>query len=64
MLSFKLFRKKNAAAKSNDPSRKLQNLGARDILAFIIATYQLFLPLVIALIIAVAIGAVIFIFLF
>jgi hypothetical protein len=64
MPSFKLFRKKHAAVKSNDPSQKLQNLGARDILAFIIATYQLFLPLVIALIIAIAIGAVIFIFLF
>ena len=64
MLSFKLLRKKNAAAKSNDPSQKLQNLGVRDILAFIIATYQLFLPLVIALIIAMAIGAVVFIFLF
>jgi hypothetical protein len=63
-LSFKLFRKKHAAAKPNDPSQKLQNVGIRDILAFIIATYQLFLPLVVALIIAIAIGAVIFIFLF
>jgi hypothetical protein len=63
-LSFKLFRKKNAAAKSNDPSRKLQNLGARDILAFIIASYQLIFPLVIALIIAIALGAVVFILLF
>jgi len=64
MGSFKLFRKKHDVAKSNGSSHKAQNLGARDILAFIIATYQLFLPLVIALIIAVAIGAVIFIVLF
>lgn len=64
MRSFKLLRKKNTVAKSNGPSQKLQNLGARDILAFIIATYQLFLPLVAALIIAIAIGAVIFVFLF
>ena len=39
-------------------------MGARDILAFIIATYQLFLPLVVALIIAITIGAAVFIFLF
>jgi len=64
MPSFKLFRKKHAAVKPNDPSQKLQSLGARDILAFIIATYQLFLPLVAALIIAMALGAVIFVFLF
>jgi hypothetical protein len=59
-----LLRKKHAVAKSNDSSHRAQNMGARDILAFIIATYQLFLPLVAALIIAIAIGAVIFIFLF
>jgi hypothetical protein len=64
MLSFNLFRKKHDAAKPDHPSQKLQNPGARDILAFIIATYQLFLPLVVALVIALAIGAVVFIFLF
>lgn len=64
MLSFKLFRKKTVATKSTDPSQKLPKLGAKDIIAFIIATYQLFLPLVVALIIATIIGAVVFIFLF
>ena len=64
MLSFKLFRKKHDAAKPTDSTHRAQNLGARDIIAFILATYQLFLPLVIALVIAIAIGAVIFIFLF
>ena len=63
-MSFKLFRKKHDVPKSNDSSHKVQKLGARDILAFIIATYQLFLPLVVALIIAIALGAVVFIFLF
>lgn len=64
MLSVKLFRKKRAAVKPNDRPHKAQNMGARDILAFIIAIYQLFLPLVVALIIAIAIAAVIFVFLF
>jgi len=64
MPSLKLFRKKNTAAKPDDCPQKLQNFGVRDIFAFIIATYQLFLPLVAALIIAMALGAVIFVFLF
>jgi hypothetical protein len=64
MLSFKLFRKKAAGTKSNNSSQKMPNLGAKDMLAFIIATYQLFLPLVVALIVAITIGAVVFIFLF
>jgi hypothetical protein len=63
-LSFKLFRRKHTPAKPNDPSQQMQNMGIRDILAFIIATYQLFVPLVIALVIAIAIAAVIFVFLF
>ena len=64
MPSLKLFRKKHDFSKPNDRPYKAQNVGIRDILAFIIATYQLFFPLVIALIIAIAIGAVIFIILF
>ena len=64
MLSFKPFRKKLDAAKPTHSSPNAQNMGIRDILAIIIATYQLFLPLVIALIIAIALGSVIFVFLF
>jgi hypothetical protein len=64
MPSFRLFRKKHDFSKSDDRPYKAQNAGIRDILAFIIATYQLFIPLVIALIIAMALGALIFVFLF
>jgi len=63
-LRFKLFRRKHTPAKPNEPSHQMQNMGIRDILAFIIATYQLFVPLVVALVIAMAIAAVIFVFLF
>jgi hypothetical protein len=63
MVSFKRFQK-TAPSNSKGSPQKLLHMGVKDILAFIIAAYQLFLPLVVALIIAITIGAVIFIFLF
>jgi hypothetical protein len=56
--------KRRIAASSDRPTRKFDQVDNKDILAFIIALYQLFAPLLLALLVAGAMVVLIILFLF